>query len=62
MVDRDVLWAWRSAAWIPVTALCWLYAAYGYSTYPRFDMWFWGISFVIDLVVVVVALVVLALR
>lgn len=35
----------RSLAWVAATGLSWLYAASGKSLLPRFDLWFWGVIF-----------------
>ena len=50
-MNEGALFMAKSLAWVLVTSLCWVYADYGYSSSPRFDRWFWGISFVISLLV-----------
>lgn len=32
-------------AWVIMTATAWIRATAGWSSWPRFDKWFWGISF-----------------
>ncbi len=60
MSEKNILLAAKQFAWVLVTALCWIYASRGYTNHGRFDLWFWGIAFSIDLVVffVVVASIV----
>lgn len=60
-MNKDEMFALKALAWVPTTAICWIYAAHGYSGTPKFDMWFWGISFWLDVVVLAWAVTSLAL-
>lgn len=61
-MSKEVFLAVKAGAWVLVTALCWTYAAAGYSSHPRFDMWFWGIAFAIDVIVMATAVAGVALK
>lgn len=44
-MSQDTMRALKEGVWAIATGLCWLYASRGYTTTPRFDLWFWGIAF-----------------
>jgi hypothetical protein len=48
-MSKEELYICRYVAWVITCAVCWYCGYRGYSSYPRFDMWFWGIACLIDL-------------
>lgn len=47
-MSEPVLLVLRSGSWVVTSALCYLCAPY--SSYPRFDSWFFGVAFVLNLI------------
>ena len=54
MMSKDTFYIVKTASWVMTTGLCWAYAASGHSDYQKFELWFWGISFAFDLLVLTI--------
>jgi hypothetical protein len=51
VLSKDALITIKAASWTLTCGLCWLCASRGYTSWGRFDVWFWGIAFWADLVI-----------
>ena len=51
-MTRDLMNLSIRVLWCVLASLIWLRAYRGWSTTPRFDMWFWGIAAILDLLAV----------
>jgi hypothetical protein len=60
-MNKDVFFIVKCLSWLVTAGLCWLYASQGFTDHPRFDMWFWGISFWLDVIILAVSVTAVAL-
>ena len=53
-MGKDELFLLKSVAWLVAVGLSWLYSPY--SSTPRFNLWFWGFSFYVEVFMLTVGL------